>query len=186
MKTGNAEPVLVVESDQAKYTSHVSIDGKVAFSVDNENQEDISFYDIESGEVTSWLASPAKEEKAKFSPDGKWLAYQSDETGDSEVYLDRFPQRGERFQVSHGGGQNPSWRGDGKELYYVSLTDEIIAVPVDLDSDSRPIGEAEPLFRPRIRLDMFTPHPSGDKFLVVLRMDPEIDRAVLVDDWGAP
>jgi serine/threonine protein kinase len=182
---GNAEPVLVVESDKLKYTSDVSIDGKVTFSVEHENQDDISFYDIESGEVTSWLSSPANEAETAFSPDGKWLAYQSDETGDREIYVDRFPQRGERFQVSHGGGRNASWRADGKELYYVSLTDEIIAVPVDLDSDRRPIGKPEPLFRPRIRQDMFTPHPSGERFLVVLRMDPEIDRGVLVDDWVA-
>ena len=59
-------------------------------------------------------------------------------------------------------------------------------VPVDLGSESRPVGEPQVLFRPKIRRDMYEAHPDGDRFLVVTRIDPEIDRAILVDDWDSP
>jgi hypothetical protein len=55
---------------------------------------------------------------------------------------------------------------------------------LNLASEDRPIGEPEVLFRPKLRRDMFEPHPDGQRFLVVTRLDPEIDRAILVDDWN--
>ena len=55
---------------------------------------------------------------------------------------------------------------------------------MNLASEDHPIGEPEVLFRPKIRRDMFEPHPDGRRFLVVTRLDPEIDRAILVDDWN--
>jgi hypothetical protein len=62
----------------------------------------------------------------------------------------------------------------------------IVGVPVDLDSGQRPFGNPETLFRPRIRRDMFTPHPDGQRFVVIERLDPEIHRAIpaqLVVEW---
>jgi serine/threonine-protein kinase len=64
------------------------------------------------------LASPASEESASVSPDGRWVAYASDETGRDEVYLQRFPELGAKVQVSTGGGYSPVWSRDGRELFY--------------------------------------------------------------------
>ncbi len=183
---GDEQPVVFHESEHFKSTSDISRDGVVAFTESVQSNWDIRYYDTATGEVASWLATEATEAEPAFSPDGQWLAYQSDDSGRLEIYIDRFPVRGERFQVSRNGGTNPSWRADGKELYYVSLTNEIVAVPVDLESDGRPIGAPQVLFQPKIRRDMYTPHPSGERFLVVTRLDPEIDRAILVDDWDSP
>jgi serine/threonine protein kinase len=183
---GNAEPTLMYDAENPVYTSHSSIDGTVVFTEQSGNQQDIGTYDPESGVAVPWLVSPSYEENPEFSPDGKWLAYESDESGRDEIYIDRFPERSERFQVSRDGGTRATWRGDGKEIYYVSPRGEIVAVPVDLESDRRPIGTPQPLFRPKIRRDMFTPHPDGQRFLVIERLDPEIHRAILVDDWRAP
>src|SRR5262249_15594735 len=65
---------------------------------------------------------------ARFSPDGKWIAYVSDESGSAEVYVQPFQNRGEKRRVSVAGGSRPAWRSDGKEFYLAG--DRVIAVPV--------------------------------------------------------
>jgi serine/threonine protein kinase/Tol biopolymer transport system component len=66
----------------------------------------------------------------QFSPDGKWVAYASNETGKWEIYVTSFPEPRGKWQVSTGGGGQPRWRSDGKELFYVSSDDKLMAVPV--------------------------------------------------------
>ena len=79
--------------------------------------------------------------------------------------------------------KDPRWRGDGRELYYHNIRGEIVAVPVDLDSEERPVGDTSPLFRARLRLNYFDATRDGQRFLLVERIDPEIDRASMIDDW---
>ncbi len=69
---------------------------------------------------------------AQFSPDGRWIAYCSLESGRSEVYLTSFPEPGERIRVSVSGGSRPRWKGDGREIYFLSADNEMIATPVRL------------------------------------------------------
>src|SRR5215470_8361335 len=66
----------------------------------------------------AFLHSPARESAPKFSPDGKWLAYESNRSGRNEVYITPFPAGGAQHQVSTNGGEMPAWRRDGKEIYY--------------------------------------------------------------------
>jgi Tol biopolymer transport system component len=66
----------------------------------------------------------------QFSPDGKWVAYASNETGKWEIYVTSFPEARGKWQISAGGGEQPRWRGDGKELFFLSSGSKIIAVPV--------------------------------------------------------
>jgi len=65
------------------------------------------------------LVGPFGEGDARFSPDGKWFAYASDESGRDEIYVQPFPRTGAKWQISAGGGEAPRWRGDGRELFYV-------------------------------------------------------------------
>jgi hypothetical protein len=67
----------------------------------------------------------------QFSPDGKWVAYASDESGDWEVYVTTYPQASGKWQVSRGGGTEPRWRGDGKEMFYLGPHEELTAVEVN-------------------------------------------------------
>jgi len=69
-------------------------------------------------------------DKPSVSPDGRWLAYISQESGRYEVYVQPFRRRGERVRVSASGGGQPRWRGDGKELFYLSLEGALMAVSV--------------------------------------------------------
>jgi len=77
-----------------------------------------------------FLKAPSVLRNGQFSPDGKWVAYASNETGKWEVYVTSFPDARGKWQVSSGGGEQPRWRGDGKELFYLSSDDKMMAVPV--------------------------------------------------------
>jgi eukaryotic-like serine/threonine-protein kinase len=67
-----------------------------------------------------YVQSPFREHNAQFSPDGKWVAYQSNESGRDEVYIQAFPSTGAKWQVSNNEGLQPRWRGDGRELFFIS------------------------------------------------------------------
>jgi Tol biopolymer transport system component len=82
---------------------------------------------------------------SRFSPDGRWIACDSDESGRSEVYVRAFPGPGGKWQISTAGGSVPKWKGDGKELYYLSLDNKLMAVSVAADGTFR-AGTPAPLF----------------------------------------
>jgi Tol biopolymer transport system component len=78
-----------------------------------------------------YLQTPANEIFAKFSPDGRWIAYQSNELGRDEVFVQSFPVGGGKYQVSTKGGRSPKWRRDGRELFYISAEGDLVSVKVD-------------------------------------------------------
>ena len=80
------------------------------------------------------MQSPFTEYQGHFAPDGKWFAYTSNESGRSEVYVQSFPPSGGKWQVSTGGGAQPHWRRDGKELFYVAADRKLMAVDVKFGS----------------------------------------------------
>jgi hypothetical protein len=88
--------------------------------------------------------------RAFFSPDGKWVAYQSDETGHFEIYVRPFPGPGGQSQVSAGGGRSPRWRADGKELYYLPRDLKVMAAKVVVHAAAFTAGTPEPLFQTHI------------------------------------
>ena len=94
----------------------------------------------------------AEERDGQFSPDGKWIAYQSNEAGRFEIYVQAFPTTLNRVRISPNGGAQVRWRGDSKELFYIDLDGQLMAVPLRLDSDTGTIdaGVAVPLFRPHV------------------------------------
>jgi dipeptidyl aminopeptidase/acylaminoacyl peptidase len=77
-----------------------------------------------------YLQTPADESNAAFSPDGRWVAYQSDESGRSEVYVRAFPDSGGKWQISNGGGTMPHWAANGREIVYHDNEDGIAAAEV--------------------------------------------------------
>jgi hypothetical protein len=88
----------------------------------------------------------------EFSPDGRWLVYESNESGRYEVYVQPFPQAGGKWQVSSAGGTQPRWRRDGRELYYVAPDARLMAVAVapGVDSTALNLGAPVPLFQTRL------------------------------------
>ncbi len=95
-----------------------------------------------------FLKGPFEELNGQFSPDGRWLAYNSNETGGTEVYIQSFPPSGAKWQISTGGGSHPRWRRDGKELYYLAGDQKIMAVEIRGATTLEP-GQPRPLFQAR-------------------------------------
>jgi len=120
------------------------------------------------------------------SPDGKYLAYFSNASGQMEVYVQEFPEARQRYQVSTDGGTEPFWRADGRELYY-RLGSELMAVPVQT-SPTFVAGAPAPLFRAafarRLVRGTYRPTPDGKRFLVlVAAADNLVVPTIVVLNW---
>jgi Tol biopolymer transport system component len=124
--------------------------------------------------IASVVSSAASENAGKLSPDGRWLAFSSDESGRDEVYIQPFPQGGRRWQVSRAGGTFPRWRADGRELFFYTRGD-LSAAELTL-SDHPRVGAVTTLFsftrRPANVNDYpYAVTPDGQRFLVNVRSD---------------
>ena len=122
------------------------------------------------------------------SPDGRFLAYRSNESGQAEVYVQEFPVARSKWQVSTGGGRDPFWRGDGREMYYRAADLSVMAVPVST-TGSFEMGTAKPLFKARFPTQLparslYRPTRDGQRFLV-LSAAATIPPAVVVLNWTA-
>jgi Tol biopolymer transport system component len=91
------------------------------------------------------LGSHFWEDRGTFSPDGKWVAYQSNESGTHEIWVTDFPEGRQKHRVSERGGREPRWSHDGKELFYVSADDTLMAAAI---ADGPESARSVPLFRP--------------------------------------
>jgi len=105
-----------------------------------------------------------EDENATFSPDGRWIAYSSDETRKEEVYVAPFPGPGGKWQVSISEGEQPHWRRDGKELFYTDKKGGIMAAEVDGSGTDFKIGTVKPLFQSRGGLHDVS--ADGQRFLI--------------------
>jgi Tol biopolymer transport system component len=121
---------------------------------------------------------------AQFSPDGHWIAYCSPESGRSEVFLASFPEPGERIRVSVSGGTRPRWKKDGREIYFVSADNEMIATPVRLAAGAE-IGQARSLFRiDSAGWSDYDVTPDGTRFLAVARIPvQDADAIAVTANW---
>ena len=114
---------------------------------------------------------------AQFSPDGRWIAYASNETGSMEIYVSPFPSLNGKWQVSSSGGQEPKWRQDGKELFYVSSDGKMMSVGVTTGASFKggpPVALFQTHRRQPVSLpDVFSYDVSGDgqRFLILTKVD---------------
>lgn len=113
-----------------------------------------------------FLATPVNERLPAFSPDGRWIAYTSDETGQFEVFVTPYPGPGRRWQVSQGGGVAPAWRSDGREIVY-NNTERLMAVDVAAGSPFR-AGPPRELAKLPPFTDYFAMARDGSRFLLVV------------------
>jgi eukaryotic-like serine/threonine-protein kinase len=118
---GNGQEQLLTEGLNAKAAKDWSRDGRYILyeEQDPKNGSDIRALLVEGNhKPIPVLQTPFNESQSQFSPDGKWIAYQSDESGANQIYVQSFPPSGGKWQISTSGGSAPRWRGDGKEIYY--------------------------------------------------------------------
>jgi Tol biopolymer transport system component len=147
--SGNEEQILV--SSEAEFCNDWSTDGQfIAFhKLSPQTRADIWIVPLSGDRKPfAYLETPFGERDARFSPNGRWIAYVSDETGPREVYVQSFPIGRGKWQISRGGGGPPTWRRDGKEIFYVS-GDKLMSVEVKMDGDTFEAGTPQPLFEVR-------------------------------------
>ena len=139
---------------------------------------------------TQFLKASSTLKGGRFSPDGKWVAYASNETGRWEIYVTSFPEAHGKWQVSNAGGDQPKWRSDGKELFYVSNEGKIMAVPVKTGANFD-MGTPTALFQanPREMIatsEEFTYDPSNDgqKFLINTQIKTATAPMSVVLNWS--
>jgi Tol biopolymer transport system component len=167
-----AEPEQIVHSTPAAWPDDWSHDGQrliVEVPPGGSNETNDLWVVPLSGDrkPQPLLNSKARERWGRLAPDGRWLAYASDESSRSEIYVTTFPNPGGKWQVSIGGGSMPVWRHDGKELFFLSPERKLMAVAVK-GGDRFEAGAPTPLFEtniavgPNVRFDV---GPNG-RFLI--------------------
>ena len=135
-----------------------------------------------------FLATPAYEGVPRLSPDGKWIAYQSNESGSTEIFIRSFPDGGDKQQISHGGAFRPVWRRDGKELFYLSPDCDLMAVPIAL-KPSLVAGTPAKLFRTPIdpggasTYTQFDVAPDNQRFIMVVPVTDAPQPVNVILNW---
>ena len=128
---------------------------------------------------------------ARFSPNGRYVAYESNETGRFEIYVETFPQPAGRWQISATGGEEPTWRRDGKEMFYLTPDKKLMAVPVSTDSASFQAGIPKQLFQAQLISDTnarntYAASPDGQRFLMLVPAgEPKTVPITVVVNWQA-
>jgi len=129
---------------------------------------DIALYDLKEETFTILIQSPFFESEAHFSPDGKWVAYSSGESGQFQVFIVPISGEGGKFQVSTDGGLHPKWHPSGERLFFISPRFELMTVDLKLGEEIE-IGLPQALFGVRFPFNNQYPYqvmPDGETFLV--------------------
>jgi eukaryotic-like serine/threonine-protein kinase len=140
--------------------------------------------------ASTFLGTPVNEVQGRFSPDTRWVAYASDESGRFEVYVRSFPAASGQTQISIAGGTQPEWRRDGKELFYISADGKLTAVPVTTDGATFNAGAPHALFDVEVP-EVNPPFPThyavtadGQRFLINTVVDlPTRPALTVILNW---
>jgi eukaryotic-like serine/threonine-protein kinase len=178
------EQVLVCPTDDAKFPNHWSRDGRFLLYTQQDAKTNTDLWvlplrgdGVPSGKPMPFANSEFREGQGQFSPDTHWIAYASDESGRVEVYVQPFPTPpggGSKTPVSREGGNQPRWRRDGKELFYLSLDGKLMAVDVTEGSIFK-AGSPKPLFQlpvtgvyddGNLQVFRWDTTPDGKRFLI--------------------
>ncbi len=174
-------------SDDAFPNSWTPDDHQVLCTYQSPGGSHLVLAPLSGGTVTAIPLDKGNQSNGQISHDGKWLAYASDESGQWEVYVTTFPGTVGKWQVSRGGGTEPRWRGDGKEIFYLGPDGMLTAVSVNYEGTFS-TGQPMPLFQFHGRAaisstDTFSYDAASDgtKFLVNRYLKPEhVDPLIIV------
>ena len=167
---GSQEEKVVTNGEgEDKYPNAWSQDGKYILYLYGKEMRYLSYPELQAH---PFLQTSATVKNGQFSPDGKWVAYASNESGRWEVYVTSFPEAHGKWQVSSGGGEQPRWRGDGKELFYLSADGKLMAMAVK-EGANFDAGAPEVLFQTNAREPLATSEQvvydvskDGQRFLI--------------------
>ncbi len=168
-----------------------STDGRFIVYTENATQTSLDLWILPlSGErkPSVYLQTPFIEQDGQFFPDAgdgqRWMAYQSNESGRDQIYIQAVPASGAKHQISTEGGTVPRWRRDGRELFYITADQRLVAVPISAGSGLQ-VGKPQPLFA-NAGMNSFVPSKSGDRFLINVPASGEqavTPPIIVVTDW---
>jgi eukaryotic-like serine/threonine-protein kinase len=186
---------LLMKSDVNKWPDDFSPNGEWLLyeSTDPATGNDLYMLSIKDGAhpTRPYLKTNFSEQHANVSPDGHWAAYASDESGQREVYVQRFPDAGGKIKISTQGGGQPMWREDGREIFYLTGDGTLMSVPVT-PGDRLEAGLPAPLFRINsvlwalndVRND-YVVSADGQRILAVVTESEEVSSLTVVTNWAA-
>ena len=186
---GTQEEKLIVKDELDKFPNDWSGDGKYILY---NRATDLWFVTLPELKSSLFLKASSVLSNGQFSPDGKWVAYASNETGKWEIYVTSFPEPRGKWQISTGGGEQPRWRGDGKELFYLSTDDKMMAAlvttGVNFDTGAPVAFFQTTLRQPVAVFDLFAYDVSrdGQRFLILTQVkQAETQPMSVVLNWTA-
>ena len=183
-----SEEVLFESKSQMLLTDWSSDGGLIVFTgLSGDTGWDVWVYSFDDGSARAVIGEQHNELEARLSPDGRWIAYVSNESGEREVYVQAFPEPRGRWMVSTRGGGNPLWSRDGKELFFVSSDGRLMAVGVNA-GDAFKTSQPEPLFAVSLKGSLgssFDVSPDGQRFLLNAQAETDTSNlgATLILNW---
>jgi Tol biopolymer transport system component len=186
------EPTILADDPSDKYPLDWS-DGRFLLyqrqqlPAQTSNHAEVWIYSFADQKTYPFLRGPFEVGSAKLSPDGRFVAFRSAESGRFEVYVTTFPTPGEKIRISTDGGNWPLWRHDGRELFYIAADGTVTAVTVTPRDRTLALDVPKPLFKTSTNLFADQPYavtPDGQRFLVNTGMIAgQITPLTLVTNW---
>jgi eukaryotic-like serine/threonine-protein kinase len=192
---GGGQEEMLLKSDRPKNPHDWSADGRFLLYTELAPQTGLDLWALPMNgdrKPQVVLNSPFREMQGHFSPDSQWIAYVSNESGGDQVYVQRFPPSGGKWQVSTAGGYQPRWRRDGKELLFLSVARDVMAAPVSVSPDGTfNAGVPQKLFtaNPAVlsaERNTWDVTPDGQRFLVNSVEAQGVRPITIVVNWALP
>jgi Tol biopolymer transport system component len=189
---GSGEATLLVKSDHPRFPRSWSKDGSRLALIEwhPDSMRDIWILEMTGDRLAYPLIdTPFDELNPVFSPDGRWLAYTSNESGRYEVYVESYPRGRGRWLISAGGGTEPTWSADGREIFYRNV-DAMMVVPVQSGSTFT-AGAPRMLFERPLKRGIYDSlsydiTADGREFLMIERQSALVPNQLnVVTDWGS-
>ena len=185
---GNGPEELLFASPNQKAADDWSPDGRFVIFNDNTSGEVTAIPVQGEHKPFAALKCNGSCDQAAFSPDGKWIAYRSHDGGRVEVFLQPFPPTGAQWQISANGGGEPSWRRDGKEVYFVE-NNRFFAADIKVTPAGVEHGAPKPLFTAPLTLELrrsrYVPSADGQRFLAIVNSERQSQQINIVLNWAA-
>jgi Tol biopolymer transport system component len=192
LASGSGQAEVLLESSKNIGPTDWSADGKFILYTDNDpkSRRDIWILPLEGDRKPFvFFQTPVDDTSAVFSPDGRWIAYRSNESGNPEIYVQTFPASGGKWPVSTNGGLSPTWRRDGKELFYITPDGKLMAVEIKPGSTFEP-GVPKLLFdvvtARTLATNTYDVSPDGQRFLFTSgQSDTNSSSLAVIVNWTA-
>ena len=194
---GSTPEERLMHSAGTQTVSDWSTDGRFLLYTEDSNdvgartRADIWAFSLQDRKPIPITNTRFREVRARFSPNGKWIAYSSDEPGRAEIFVQSFPPGGGGWQVTRNGGDHPRWSRDGRELFYLSPDGTLMSVKIEISGNMPVFGAPAPLFKIAMPVNVGnsdTPYdiaPDGRILALAHSGEPVVPSLTVVLGWEA-